>query len=185
MKRKLETIGKILICLPFFGCALLFAILDYQTTIVGLDGDNWIPMPTTITYTYRVHVWGSGVRGQSGLEYLLSPTYSFIAADGKTYIGHVYDIPFGDKSDRRTGNEEELKKHLIQNDTIYYNPKDPRQSAVQQPFFNPAASIGIGLVVILFIYLAIRLLIEEMKSLKKHENKERIQHTFNFSSGPD
>jgi hypothetical protein len=183
MIRKIETVGKILIGFLFLGSGFLLAYASYHVTAVGLSGANWITAQTTITYTYSVRAWGSRYRG-SGLEYVLSPTYSFVAADGKTYVGHTYDISWGDKTDRHTASEEELKKNLIENGQLFYNPKDPNQSAVEQPYFDPVMPFFFAVFAILIIGMAIALIVHEVHLLKSH--KERHQHrepALNFGSG--
>jgi len=177
MKRKLETVGKILFVFVFLSIGFLFAYASYHTTVVALYGENWVTASTTITYTYSARIYDtpirSGVEGAgSGVEYVLSPTYSFVAADGKTYAGHVYDIFDGDKTDRRTGSEEELRKHLVENGKIYYNPKDPTQSAVEQPFFSLGALFMYALLAILVSFAPILLIIDEVKLFKKHKKQK-------------
>jgi hypothetical protein len=188
MLRKIETIGKFLIGPSFIFGGIFFSYLSYVALQEGSDIDSWITATTTITYTYGVGIddpgRGTGMSGGSGVKYILSPTYTFTASDGKTYVGHTYS-QLGDKIDTRTRTEEDLKRKLVERGTIYYNPKNPNASSVQKPLFNSGAVFAFGLLSLMAICSGIHILVDENKQLKKMKAKNEEKHipTFNFEHG--
>jgi hypothetical protein len=146
--------------------------------VVGLDGKNWLPAPTTVTYTYSVRAW-SGATKKSGVEYVLYPTYSFEASDGKTYSGHLNTIGGSPKTYRNIGSEDKLRDLLVKDTKIYYNPSNPEQSAVEQPFLNPVLIFLLVIGSLLSFSVGIYLIIDEVRSRKSGKQKKPYP-TFNL-----
>ena len=137
MKKVFTALIKVIFSLLLLIGGGLLGISTYYNAILGLDGENWITAPATITSTYTAQIYGSRT-GNSGVEFVPHVTYTFVATDGKTYTGQLYST---NASTKRSGVTEEMLKYpTVEQGTIYYNPKDPNQSAVKQPIFDPATS---------------------------------------------
>jgi hypothetical protein len=168
MKKDIQNaIAEGIVSLLAIGCGVLVGIATYGSIVLGLDGAHWVAAPASITYTYSPRVYGSYKGTRSGVEYVPHPVYTFVAIDGKTYTGTLNSIWYSTKS-ASTITDDMLEHPPVEKRIIYYNPKNPNQSAVEQPTFEPALTLVFGGLSIFFILLGIFALKEMLESLQ-HE----------------
>lgn len=135
---------KFLGALVSIGGGLLGVIALISHGVMTYKGSEWIEVPTEITYTYSIQAYGG--KTSSGLEYYPHPTYAFTANDGQQYTGSTYAIPVGSTRNLNfLGGATNTPVTVY--GSIFYNPDNPNQSAVQRPYFN--------IIPLLFIFLAL------------------------------
>lgn len=164
MKRKIKAVGQILLAVAVISFGAILGVGAYNITVAEFSGDRWVSVPTTITYTYSVRAWASRTRG-SGIEYALYPKYNFVATDGKTYYGDRYAIYSKEKID--FGSEDRIKNSLVVNGLIYYDPENPQQSAIEQPFLEPVMILIPAGLATLLVFSGLYLIVDARRFFKK------------------
>lgn len=167
MNRKLKAAAQTLLALVFLSLGIFLCAFVYRMTVTGLSGESWVTASSTITYTYSVRAWANLGGRDSGLEYTLYPRYSFVAADGRTFQGNQQSIYGAEKTYRSIESEDKLSEHLVVDGEIYYNPDDPRQSAVEQPYFLFILPLAFGVLAGIFLIGGIQIMRDTKRFYKK------------------
>ena len=164
--------------LLFLAAGILLCVFTYYYSKTMIEGANWISAPATITYTYSSEAYGS-LSGSSGIEYVPHPVYTFVAADGKTYSGSQYSLSFDTERSPQV-NEAMLQSPTVVDGSIYYDPKNPDDSAVIKPLFIPTFSFVFILMALVFIDCGIMLI----KEVIKREEHSIYRHTHHHKHHP-
>lgn len=170
MTRKFKAMSCLFSGAALLGASLFIAYAGYWETRININAQNWAAASTTITYTYSIRTAERsriGIDSVTGTEYVLSPSYTFQARDGKEYSGNVYST-FGDKI-LRTYSEDTLKPYLIEIGNVYYDPEDPHRSSVIKPHFDMIALFVFTSFLILSFSLAFWLTKYGIRLLKPHK----------------